>query len=56
MKDDDFKLLRGFDYEQTDGLTDICDCRVAFVTEKAAILQNWSMFLFYTICIDTVMP
>ena len=34
----DFKLFRGFDYGQTDGRTDICDCRVAFVTEKAAIL------------------
>ena len=34
MKDDDFKLLRGFDYGQTDERTDICDCRVAFVTEK----------------------
>ena len=30
MKDDDFKLLRGF----ADGWTDICDCRVAFATEK----------------------
>ena len=30
MKDDDFKLLRGFDYGQTDKRTDICDCRVAF--------------------------
>ena len=29
-KDDDFKLLRGF----TDKRTDICDCRVAFVTEN----------------------
>ena len=29
IKDDDFKLLRGFD----DGLTDICDCRVAFATD-----------------------
>ena len=35
MKDDDFKLLRGFADEQTDGRTDnICDCRVAFATEK----------------------
>ena len=30
MKDDDFKLLRGLAEEQTD----ICDCRVAFATEK----------------------
>ena len=35
MKDDDFKLLRGFADEQTDGRTDnICECRVAFATEK----------------------
>ena len=34
MKDDDFKLLRGFADWQTDGRTDICDCRVAFVTES----------------------
>ena len=33
MKDDDFKLLRGFAL-QTDRQTDICECRVAFVTEK----------------------
>ena len=34
MKDDDFKLLRGFADWRTNGRTDICDCRVAFVTEK----------------------
>ena len=34
MKDDDFQLLRGFDYGQTDKRTDICDCRVAFATES----------------------
>ena len=42
MKDDDLKLLRGFDYRQTDRQTDgrmdrwsdICECRAAFVTEK----------------------
>ena len=34
MKDDDFKLLRGFDYGQTDERTDICDCRVTFATES----------------------
>ena len=38
MNDDDFKLLRGFcDWltdRQTNELTDICECRVAFVTEK----------------------
>ena len=38
MKDDDFKLLRGFDDEQTDGRTDnICECRVAFATENEKI-------------------
>ena len=30
MKDDDFKLLKGFAF----GRTDICNCRVAFATEK----------------------
>ena len=30
MKDDDFKLFRGFADEQTD----ICRCRVTFATEK----------------------
>ena len=34
MKDDDFKLLGGFDYGQTDERTDICDCRVTFATEN----------------------
>ena len=34
MKDDDFKLLRGFADERTNERTDICDCRVAFATEK----------------------
>ena len=38
MKNDDFKLLRGFDLWQTDWRTnkwmDICDCRVAFATEN----------------------
>ena len=33
MKDDDFKLLRGFDNRQTNRRTDISDCRVAFATE-----------------------
>ena len=41
MKDDDFKLLRGFDYgqtdRQTDRITDICECRVAFATENMAL-------------------
>ena len=38
MKDDDFKLLRGFAKgwmdRQTNKQTDICDCRVAFATES----------------------
>ena len=38
IRDDDFKLLRGFAERQTDEptneQTDICDCRVAFATEK----------------------
>ena len=38
MKDDDFKLLRDFALglmdKQTNHWTDICDCRVAFATEK----------------------
>ena len=34
MKDDYFKLLRGFDDEQTDYRTEICECRVAFATEN----------------------
>ena len=34
MKDDDFKLLKGFAWGQTNGWTDICDCRVAFAIEK----------------------
>ena len=38
MKDDDFKLLKGFALglmdEQMDGQTDICDSRVTFATEN----------------------
>ena len=34
MKDEDFKLLGGFALRLTDKRTDICDCRVAFATEK----------------------
>ena len=40
MDDDDFKLLKGFALRltdrRTDRRTDICDCRVAFATEKLA--------------------
>ena len=38
MKDDDFKLLKGFALgrtdERTNKRTDICDCRGAFATEN----------------------
>ena len=34
MKDDDFKLLKGFALGQMKGWTDICVCRVAFATEN----------------------
>ena len=35
MKDEDFKLLRGFVTNgQTNERTDICECRVAFATEN----------------------
>ena len=38
MKNDDFRLLRGFVDGLTDGQMDkktyICECRVVFVTEK----------------------
>ena len=30
----DYKLFDGFALRQTDEQTDICDCRVAFATEK----------------------
>ena len=45
MKYDDFKLLRGFDNGQTDGRTDICDCRVAFATEKDTKLNVFGFIL-----------
>ena len=38
MKDDDFKLLRGFDNRRTNGRTDIYEYRVTFVAEKQLIL------------------
>ena len=40
MNDDDFKLLKGFALGQTNKRTDICDCRVAFVTENCLFLCN----------------
>ena len=49
MKDDDFKLLRGFADGQMNERTDICDCRVAFATEKPFITgthaRNWRAIL-----------
>ena len=44
MQDDDFKLLRGFGYRQTDRLTDICECRVAFATENCFLISHWIYF------------
>ena len=49
MKDNDFKLLKSFALgltdERTNGQTDkqndICNCRVAFVTEKLKVCQPW---------------
>ena len=34
LKNDDFKMLRGFGDRLTDKRTDVCDCRVAFATEN----------------------
>ena len=45
MKDDDLQLLRGFADRQTDERTDICDCRVAFATEKRNFCQGPRQFL-----------
>ena len=39
MKDDDFKLLRGFDYGQTDRQTELR----TFVTEKTLYLRKKSV-------------
>ena len=40
MKDDDFHLLRGFCDRQTNEQTDICECRVAFATEKSELSER----------------
>ena len=40
MKDDDFKLLRGFADRLTDERTDICECRVALATENMARINE----------------
>ena len=34
MKDEDFKLLKSFDYGWTEKQTDICEYRVTFATKK----------------------
>ena len=34
MNSDDFKLLRGLSDWQAERQTDICECKVAFMTEK----------------------
>ena len=48
MKNDDFKLLKGFALrltdEQTNGRTDICDCRVAFATENSINFNMLGVF------------
>ena len=41
MKDDNFKLFRGFEDRQIDGQTDIGDCRVTFTTEKILYVFGW---------------
>ena len=43
MKNDDFKLLKGFASRRTDRLTDICECRVAFETESRN-LKKWKKY------------
>ena len=40
MKDDDFKLLKGFADGQMKEWTDICDCRDAFATENGMFLSQ----------------
>ena len=43
MKDDDFKLLRGF----ADRRTDNCDCRVAFATEKSIYITEIRVDMYF---------
>ena len=40
LKNDDCRLLRGFEDWKTNGLMDICDCRVAFATEHQWLFYN----------------
>ena len=44
MKDDNFKLLRSFDYGQTEKLADIGECMVTFATENHFIWTNLSLY------------
>ena len=56
MKDADFKLLRGFEDRQTNEQTYIGDCRVTFVTENYADLNNlmqenkWWRYFLLNVC------
>ena len=52
MKDDDFKLLRGFGDGRTNRRTDICDCRVAFMTENP-VCQETPVCQENPVCQDT---
>ena len=45
MKDDDFKLLGVLLHDRQ---TDICDCRVAFATEKVHFV-NYCIYLQYVV-------
>ena len=44
MKDDNFKLLRSFDYGQTKKVADIGECMVPFATENHFIWTNLSLY------------
>ena len=48
MKDDDFKLLKGFADRLTDKQMDICECRVTFATDNG-VSQKELKYLF--VCI-----
>ena len=54
MKDDDFKLLRGFEDRQTDERTDICECRVAFATEKYILLKRLFTKICFSYCVNKI--
>ena len=44
MKDDNFKLLRSFDYRQTEKLADIVECMVPFAIENHFLWTNLSSY------------